>query len=174
MKNSVLAFVCVLTASMATAGAIHSEKIVTHEGAVKITWQDPDSFRDVKASGPDQSRFKKQTFDVLTRSLAKEAQTVLKPGQTLSLVVTDLDLAGDVRPSFGKAISDIRLVKEIYTPKISFRYKVSDEGRTVLSGEERLSDISFMRKIRGRKDKPYAYESRLLVDWMRNTVKPQL
>ncbi|BAJ00303.1 DUF3016 domain-containing protein [Shewanella violacea] len=151
-----------------------TENPVTERGVVKVTWQDPKSFRDIKAVGGIQSRYETRTFEALTKSLDKEASKILKPEQKLELIVTDLDLAGDVRPTFGATMNDIRLITDIYPPRITFSYSVLEGDKVVVVGNEKLTDMGFMHTTGRMNDRPLRYESKLLADWMKKTLEPKI
>ncbi|QYJ82861.1 DUF3016 domain-containing protein [Shewanella aegiceratis] len=150
------------------------ENPVTEAGVVKITWQDVDSYRDVKAVSDIQSRYELRVFDTLTKNLNKAAEKTLKPNQKLELVVTDVDLAGDVRPTFGATPNDIRVIKDIYPPQMTFSYQVLDGDQVVIAGDEKLRDMSFMHTTGVMNDKPLRHESKMLSDWLKKTVQPKL
>lgn len=114
MRYLLLVGVLASSAAMAQADVSEPQDILTKDGMVNITWQQPDSYRDIKAGSDIQSRFEKRLFNALTASLNKQAEQVLKTGQSLELTVTNLDLAGDMRPTFGATANDLRVVKNIY------------------------------------------------------------
>lgn len=167
-----------LSGSMLTASASAADEAVanpvTENGIVKVEWQDPKSFRDVKATSGIQSRFENRTFKELTKNLNKEAAKVLKPNQTLEMVVTDLDLAGDVKPTFGATMNDLRVVKDIYPPRITFSYKVTEGEQVIIAGNEKLTDLGFMNTIYKANDQSNRYENALLTSWLKDTIKPKL
>ncbi|MCL1050104.1 DUF3016 domain-containing protein [Shewanella abyssi] len=150
------------------------ENPVTENGIVKVEWQDPKSFRDVRSGGEIQSRFEKRTFEELTKNLNKEAAKILQPNQKLEMVVTDLDLAGDVRPTFGATMHDLRVVKDIYPPRITFSYKVTEGEQVIIAGNEKLTDLNFMYSIHKNSSRPNRYENALLTSWLKDTIKPKL
>ncbi|ABZ78350.1 conserved hypothetical protein [Shewanella halifaxensis HAW-EB4] len=174
MKVKHLLVAGLLASSSAWATDEVVENPITEEGVVKVEWQDPSNFRDVESSGDIQSRFEKRTFEQLTKSLNKEAAKILKPEQKLEMVVTDLDLAGDVRPTFGATTNDLRIVKNIYPPRITFSYKILEGDKVIMAGDEKLTDLNFMYSINKMNDKPYRYENELLASWLKKTVKPNL
>jgi hypothetical protein len=147
---------------------------ITENGIVKVEWQDPKSFRDVKSSGDIQSRFENRTFEALTKNLNKEAAKILKPNQKLEMVVTDLDLAGDVRPTFGATMNDLRVVEDVYPPRITFSYKVTEGDQVIIAGDEKLTDLSFMYSINKNNNKTNRYENALLTSWLKETIKPKI
>ncbi|MFV7771519.1 DUF3016 domain-containing protein [Shewanella marisflavi] len=150
------------------------ENPVTETGVVKITWQDVDSYRDVKAVSDIQSRYELRVFETLTKNLNKSAEKTLKPNQKLEMVVTDLDLAGDVRPTFGATIQDIRVVKDIYPPQMTFSYQVLEGDQVIIAGDEKLRDMSFMQTVGNMNDRPLRYESKMLSNWLKKSVEPKL
>lgn len=148
---------------------------LTEKGAVKIEWQKPDDYRDIEAVAGKQSRYEKSVFEKLTKQLSRDAAKVLKPNQKLTMVVTDLDLAGDVRPTFGASPNDIRIVKDIYPPRMTFSYKVLEGEQVIMAGNEKLSDLGFMSSIRSSSHSDsLRHEMKLLKDWLRKSVAPRL
>jgi len=174
MKLTYILLAGVLTSTAVIAADETIENPVTEQGLVKIEWQDPKSFRDVKAVGDIQSRYEKRTFETLTKNLNKEASKTLKSEQKLEMLVTDLDLAGDVRPTFGATMNDIRLIEELYPPRITFSYKLLEGDKVIMAGDEKLTDMGFMQRVGRASDKPMRYESKMLSDWLKKTVEPKL
>ncbi|MBT1444163.1 DUF3016 domain-containing protein [Shewanella sp. JM162201] len=174
MKYSMILVAGLFVAGSTMAADDASTNPVTEDGSVKITWQEPKKFRDVKSSGEVQSRYENRMFETLTKELNKQASKSLKANQKLELVVTDVDLAGDVRPTFGATANDLRIVKEIYPPRMTFSYQVLDGDQVVIAGDEKLSNLNFMNDIRPVNDKPFMHESRLLTQWFDKQVAPKL
>jgi len=174
MKLTYILLAGVLTSTAVIAADETVENPVTEQGVVKIEWQDPKNFRDVKAVGDIQSRYEKRTFKTLTKNLNKEASKTLKSEQKLEMLVTDLDLAGDVRPTFGATMNDIRLIEDLYPPRITFSYKILEGDKVIMAGDEKLTDMGFMQTVGRASDKPLRYESKLLTDWLKKTVEPKL
>ncbi|QFU24608.1 DUF3016 domain-containing protein [Shewanella eurypsychrophilus] len=178
MKFTHLLLAGTMVSGAALSGIAVAEEVVenpvTEQGMVKITWQDPKSFRDVKAASDIQSRYEARTFETLTKNLNKEAGKILKPEQKLEMIVTDLDLAGDVRPTFGATMNDIRVIQDIYPPRITFSYSILEGDKVVMVGDEKLTDLGFMHTVGRMNDKPLRFEDKLLADWMKKTVKPKL
>lgn len=155
------------------SAAEHLLNPVTTQGPVTITWQTPDKYTDIEANGELQSRFEQRVFKQLTQTLAQSAEKVLQKGEQLQLTVTNVDLAGDVRPTFGATSSDLRIVKSIYPPKISFSYKVMRGKNVLMHGEERLTDLNFLGGIRPLRDTVAMYEGELLKHWFNQTIAPR-
>lgn len=146
----------------------------TESGIVKIEWHEPKKYRDIKAVGEAQSRYEQRVFDTLTKNLNKTAENTLAPNQSLQMVVTDLDLAGDVRPTFGATSHDIRVIKDIYPPRITFSYQVKEGDKILIEGEENLTDLSYRYTVGKRDTKALTFETKLLNDWLQKSIQPQL
>lgn len=144
----------------------------TEHGIVKVQWQEPSKYRDIKSSGELQSRFENRLFETLTENLDKQAQKTLKAGETLQMVVTDVDLAGDMRPTFGATANDLRVVKEVYPPRITFSYQVLEGDKVIVSGDEKITDMNFLTSIdrMGRDRDPFFYETAMLNNWLTKMV----
>ncbi|WOT04762.1 DUF3016 domain-containing protein [Shewanella youngdeokensis] len=168
----------VLAGSLLSAATWAADEVVenpvTEDGIVKIEWQEPKNFKDVEAGSDIQSRFEKRTFENITKGLNKEAAKLLKPNQKLEMVVTDLDLAGDVRPSFGATTHDLRVIKDLYPPRMTFSYKVIEDNKTVIVGDEKLLDFNFMHSTHSHSNRPNRYEVEMLKSWLKKTIEPQL
>lgn len=174
MKVQFLLLASVLSCSAVWAADGAKTDPVTEAELVKIVWQNPKDFRDIKSSGEIQSRYEQRLFDTLTSNINKEAAKVLKPNQKLEMTVTDVDLAGDMRPTFGATVDDLRVVKELYPPRMTFSYQVLENGSVIIAGDEKLSDMGFMSGIQSINNKPFMYETKMLSDWLKKTVAPKL
>ncbi|MCL1078876.1 DUF3016 domain-containing protein [Parashewanella spongiae] len=174
MKKALLTLIAITFSGSIMAHDTADKNPITQDGAVTITWKDPTHFRDIKSSGERQSRFQNRLFETLTKNINKLTSNVLKENQTISLEVTNLDLAGDVRPTFSAASNDIRVIKNIYPPRITFSYKVLEGKNEVFKGDEKLSDLAFMDTIHNAMNKPFNYETKLLKNWVNRTLKEQL
>ncbi|MGB0892874.1 MAG: DUF3016 domain-containing protein [Parashewanella sp.] len=174
MKTLAIALFIIFLNGCAVA---HNEKEVsstTSSGAVTILWQHPDKFRDIEASNQLQTKFQQRIFDTLTKALNKSASKVLTQDQKLSLTVTDVDLAGEVRPTFGASPDDIRIVKDLYPPRINFSYVVTQDGNEIISGTEKLRDLGFLDRIHPALDRPFSYETSLLTTWVKRVLTPKI
>ena len=147
-------------------------------GSVKVEWQDPDSYTDIRPVNQTRSSYKRFVFKELEEQLTELADD-LPDGHTLAMTVTDLDLAGQVWPGnfvgFGQsAASDVRLIRSLYIPRMSFSYTLTDAGgNTVQSAEVKLKDMMFMdRAARGFRSDSLTYEKTMLRDWFNDTMGP--
>ncbi|MES2900512.1 MAG: DUF3016 domain-containing protein [Pseudomonadota bacterium] len=131
-----------------------------------VTFANPTSFSDVPDTTTEREEVFKELGDHFGRLAAK-----LPAGQELTVEVLDLDLAGRVYPARYSA-RDLRILKGAADwPQIKMRYTISEGGKVVRQGEERLSDMNYLnRHNRYRGDETLRYEKLMLDDWFRERI----
>lgn len=145
---------------------------------LEISWQEPERYTDVRPTNESRLRFRERTFNTLDEYIAELAED-LPDGQTLVMTVDNLDLAGQVWPAsfvgLGNGGSDIRLIKSIDIPRMSFTYQLLDEDGLVLQESAiNLKDMSFMnRHNRFFGSETLRYEKNMLRNWFKDDF-PQL
>jgi len=133
----------------------------------EIKWTNPDDYRDVDAGDGHRGKFKAKVFADFEEHFTELAEKLPK-GQTLVIDVKDVDLAGDVNHG---GMNRIRVVKEIFFPRIKFSYQVIDANKSVItSGDVNLKDMGFMMgtSLRYNHDS-LAYEKKMLDKWFEDT-----
>jgi len=135
---------------------------------VEVKWTEPSKYRDVKPSNSgSRKHFEEQTFKNLENHFTKLASQ-LPENQTLKIEVTDVDLAGDVNHG---GINRLRIIKEIYFPRIKLSYELIDnDKKSLVSGDVNLKDMNFMMgsRLKYRNDS-LGYEKKMLDDWFKDT-----
>ena len=148
------------------------------QAQVEINWEHPEKYRDVRPTMESRIKFREHTFEQLHEYI-QELAAQLPDDQKLVLNVTDLDLAGQVWPAsfvgFGNSTSDVRVVKHVDIPRMSFSYKLLDTaGEVIQEGDVDLKDMSFMdRANRFFTSENLRYEKNMLKSWFKDEF-PQL
>jgi hypothetical protein len=163
----------------ALLGLAASAVFAAHEAApaanrVTVTFVHPENFTDLKESSSDWENEwgRKEYLPQFKEHIEKEAESLLPAGQKLAVQVTDIDLAGDFEPWRGPRFSDVRIIKDIYIPRIALTFQLTDaRGKVLKEGERKLSDMAFqMRLTSGFPDDPLRYEKSMLTDWLRTEL----
>ena len=131
----------------------------------KVEFEKPDSFTDAGRPFPASARLESLPF--LREHLVKQATARLPAGETLSVWITDVDLAGQYEPG-GSGVRDVRIVKDIYPPRIDLRFRLARaDGSTVKEGTRTLRDFGFLSGG-GPVDRTDAlrYEKAMLDRWL--------
>lgn len=153
MRKTLLAFVTALAASGVLAA-----------GQVEVSFRPADQLADV-GRGSDRDRHLKALADHF-KSLGRR----LPDGQVLKVEVLDVDMAGELQPL--RRGDEIRVMKGgADWPTMDLRWSLDSGGRTLRSGQDRLSDMAYLsRTLRSGESGPVAYEARLIDRWFDERV----
>ncbi len=174
-----LALACLLAMGSADAKPRNvtdpqAPRALTGDHPVQVQWTDPAQFTELRQSN---NRWEAQRGDWVTslaEHLRKSATRQLPPGQKLDVTITDIKRAGDFEPWHGAQLDDVRFMRDIYPPRISLQFTLSDANGHVLDqGERKLSDIAYLMNsglLRNDTD-PLRYEKRLLDNWLRRELR---
>jgi len=138
-------------------------------GPVSVAWADPATFTELKASG---NRFESAQGDwliQLAKYMRKQADKQLAPGNKLALTIVDIQRAGRYEPWHGLDRQNIRMIRDIYPPRMTVKYRETDaSGAVVAEGERKLTDMAFMVNSGMINDSdPLRYEKRMIDSWLR-------
>ena len=160
--------VSLLTALLLPMASASASSIVAEfEGVEKYTDFSVSGLSEVKTLSIFQSE--------LEDELERFARKYIPEGQTLTIVFTDIDMAGDIQPWRNRHNADIRYVEAVYIPRLSFRYQLADgDGNMIAEGEESIADLAFQHSVIAPMKTQYMnfyYETNLLGDWIRKTMR---
>ena len=143
---------------------------------VKVAWQNPEKYTDIRPANGTKMAYQKRVISAFDKIWADFA-TKLPAGYSLQVTIKDLDLAGDVNPMFRINHNDIRVIKDIYFPRMNIDFVVLDENKQpVVAGQDvKIKDMGFMMsKPSGLSHTEFAYEAEMLKKWFKRTVEPKL
>ncbi len=97
----------------------------------------------------------------------------MQPGQRLDIELTDIKRAGDYEPWHGLQWSDVRVMRDIYPPRINLTFTLyGANGQVVEQGERKLLDGSYLlNSSLGLNTDPLRYEKRMLDDWLHRELR---
>ncbi len=132
-----------------------------------------DQMTEVKRLRGSARRTTEQQIHALATWLARQAEPRVPAGERLRITLVDVDLAGDYEPGRSFELQDVRIVKELYAPRIEIRWTFEDaQGRVLREGGDALRDPGFMTGSGAIDSDPLRHEKRMLRDWLRR-VLPQ-
>jgi len=113
-----------------------------------------------------------RNLDPLGEFLVREASKHLRPGEHLIVAFHDVDLAGDFEVGGLSPTGDLRIMREVYPPRLEFRFSILDETDTVVQeGKVTLTNRDFLRELRlAKSPEPLEHEKKLLREWVRTTL----
>lgn len=150
-------------------GALYSS--ASFAGEAKVGWGKLDDFSDVVVGSESKERFRERLikeFEEVFSAMAKK----LPDGYVLNIEVADLDLAGDARFVAWTDMYPIRVMEEIYWPRMNFAYTLKNaKEEIVVHGKEELRDMNYLRGFKFPSGATsFEYEEKMLQDWFKKQV----
>lgn len=135
-------------------------------GKVEVRFVDPEHFADA-GRGPWEIARTTQTVEKHFKELAQQ----LPDGQSLSVEVLDIDLAGELRLV---RTQEVRIMRgRADWPRMKLRYTLSADGHTLRTGEEALSDMNYLQNsLRPAPGTDLAYDLRMVDAWFDKHIAP--
>ena len=171
MNRRIVPFVLLATLSAITAltgtAALATATAPTN---VSVTYDHPEQFtetRKVRALAPQLAD--DDYLKVFKSYLEDRAGRMLPPGERLDIVVTDIDRAGNFEPWRRGTLREVRIIKDVYPPRIDLRFRLLDaNGKVIREGTRKLRDPSFMSdSINTSGSDSLRYEKALIERWLR-------
>jgi hypothetical protein len=135
---------------------------------VTVSFSQPENYSDL----PFAPWERKDVLDELTEHFQKLAEA-LPPGVDLNVEVLDIDLAGRIHH---RRANEIRVLRGgADWPIIRLRYTLTQDGKVIASGEERLRDMMYLDNLRNRYSSgdPLRYEKRMIDEWFNKKIAPK-
>lgn len=166
-------FLLLTTLVLAAGGLAHGFDPTKPRPRTEVVFFEPENFADIRDSGFGAwDTAKSEVLAELRTYITKEANRYLAQGQVLTIKVLDVDLAGEFEPWRGAQWADVRVVKDIYPPRIKLAFKlVGADGQVIRQGDRDLRDLAFMMKLTINREDPRRYEKELINDWLRQDLK---
>jgi len=176
MKNAACYARVALLAGLAATGTLFAAETKPTDGRVTVIFSHPEKYTDIRDSQSDfeNERGRERYLPFIQEYLEQEAVRKLPAGEKLTVTFSDIDLAGDFEPWHGMQFNDVRIIKDLYIPRMTFTFKITDANDAVIKeGERKLTDPGFQMQITtGFRDDPLRYEKSMLSDWLRAELKP--
>ena len=142
------------------------------EDRVTVTFSNPEKFTDAADGQRGSYLRQEQNLAEIEEHIVQRAKGYLAEGQNLHVTVTDVDLAGEVEPWRSHGAHDVRIVKDIYPPRIELSFELLDANGAVLKeGRRSLKDLMFNWKISIHQSDARMHEKALIDDWLRSEFK---
>jgi hypothetical protein len=164
-SNSMKTYPQLLLIAALIAGSVYAADADKSASNVTVTFNESEKFTDARSSfgGSTDEGYLAELSKHLQRTAAKH----LAAGQKLEITINDIDLAGDFLPGRPNT-QDVRVIKEIYIPRVKLSFKLIDaDGKVIKEGDRKLSDLNFMMNanIIGRNESLF-HDKALLSDWI--------
>lgn len=136
---------------------------------VTVTYADPQNFSENRAFGTQDRYTGTNYLDALRAHLIQRATRMLAPGERLEVTITDIKLAGAYEPWRGPRMSYVRIMKDVYPPRIDLTFKLfGADGSVLRQGSRTLRNLGYLQSglmTLGNTD-PLRYDKALLDRWL--------
>ena len=151
------------TLAVGLAGALLLATGAALAGPATVTFANPDQFADMPRESWNRDEVMADLRDHFTKLAAK-----LPAGQEMKVEVLDLDLAGRTWPGLWGA-RDLRVLNGgADWPHMKIRYQIVQDGNVIKSGEETVSNMSYMWGLnRYSSSDALRYEKQMLDTWFK-------
>jgi hypothetical protein len=158
----------VLSALVVAPALLSAETAVTSQ--VDVTYVSPENFSDFKDSSVTTPKGREYLQNELTGQIRKFAKERLAANTHLEVRFTDINLAGEYEPQRGPRFNDVRIMKEIYPPRMELEFRlVGADGKVIREGKRHLIDTSYQSNSSATFDSdPLRYDKALLTQWLRS------
>lgn len=152
--------------------AADAPRALPESGPVSVAWADPATFRELRYSQNRYDAARGGWLTDLAEYMRKRAEAQLPSGERLDITITDVDRAGDYEPWRGPNLHDVRIVRDIYPPRMTVQVRHFDaSGALVSEGERKLSDPAYLTGVQPiRESDPLRYEKRMIDSWLRREL----
>jgi hypothetical protein len=159
-------------AGLSAIGSVLAADPAPSAGArAEVIFSAPEKYSDVRDAYTSTAMGEKAVLDQIRDFILLRSEKYVPAGQKLTVTFTDIDLAGDFEPWRGAQGMDIRIVKDVYPPRMDLEFKVTAaDGTVIKEGKRQLRDLTFMGKITNNPRDPLRYEKNLLEDWFKNDL----
>jgi hypothetical protein len=136
------------------------------DAAVSVTFTHPERYTDANLYGDYGVKAEEPALRGLMLYLEHLGDRYLKPNQLLTIDVLDVKLAGEYEKWRSRG-DDVRVFRRTTWPRIKIRYTLQNDGVTVASAEEAVTDLNYLMHPAAHyySDDPLRYEKIMLDQW---------
>jgi hypothetical protein len=146
---------CILTVSR---GPARAETVI-------VTAVQPDTHTDAALNGAPDSPGQAFAFAEIKTYIQALVVRHIPPQRSLRVQLLNIELAGRIE-SWRRDGYDVRVVRNVYPPRITLRYQLTEGTRTIAVGTETVSDVNYLANPKARlTSDPLRYEKAMLSDW---------
>ncbi|BCT92523.1 hypothetical protein LYSHEL_15470 [Lysobacter helvus] len=135
--------------------------------AVAVRWNDPAEFTEIRHSQNRYLAAQGDWVEKLARYVQESTQRALPAGERVDIDILDITRAGQYEWMFSNA-QDIRVMRDLYPPRMDVQFKHYDANGTVIAeGERRISDLAYLNGPQPLSSSdPLRYEKRMIDRWV--------
>ncbi len=105
-------------------------------------------------------------------SIFQGLSSLLPAGQSLDIVVSDVNLAGELE--WLRSAQRLRVMRNVGWPMVQLSYTLKAGDQVLRQGEQRVTDMAYLSsRPMGIESQRLAYEERMLEHWLKGLLNPR-
>ena len=142
------------------------------DSRVSVVFANPEQYTDLRITCVSGDADARALMGELARFLREAAARRVPDGQRLEITVTNVDTAGEIENWGGPGRCDLRLMKDVYPPRIDLQFRLTGaDGAEVRAGTRRLRDSNYLTNAAPITADHLRYEKALLLDWLQRELQ---
>jgi hypothetical protein len=134
----------------------------------------PEGFTDFKATCIGLDERTRGLLADFTQFIRATGARHVPEGGALAITVTDVDMAGEFETWRGPQACSVRVMLDIYAPRIRLEFRLTDrDGKVMTSGQRDLRDPLYLTRAVLLSTDPLRYEKNLLQEWFQREFAGQ-
>ena len=166
--KELLTLTLVMVLASCSSNIVKPETVSATDGQATVTLIKPHNFTDIDTGNFGvQSNFEQRVAKELAEALADHFK---ETDVTIDITFTNIDLAGETRYN----MREIRVIKDLYIPRMSFEYKIKDTSGVIkLADTVEIKDMSYLgNRLFGIKANDLiGYDKRMLIKYFEKVLK---
>lgn len=133
----------------------------------QVRFTDPTKFTDLRYTTSDNEHDTFDLADEFRRYLERRTPAYLPADKRLEVTITDVDMAGELRPAPNSIYMLRRQIRGIYPPRVDLEFKVVNADGTVeRAGRRELRNNAYLYGKYANQRGPLVHEKALIERWL--------
>jgi len=142
--------------------------------AVEVRFGDLTKFTDLRVSISTTDRDRQGLALELAQHLSASAGPRLPQGSRLAVTILDVDMAGEYPPVAGSLAHDVRVIKDVWPPRIDLDFTLTRaDGSVERQGRRELRDAGFLWSASPLDRDRLVHEKALIDRWLGRELGPR-
>lgn len=165
-------YLLIATLGLVSAGVSSAAEVAPSTSRVEVVFIHPEKFTDAADEAYASDRGREDVLANIKQHVEKLARYYVADGEHLELRFLDIDLAGGFEPWHSPRYDDIRILKEIYPPRMTVEFRLRGaDGKVISEGKRELSSLGYLMRTVLPTSDSLRFDKEMLGDWMRQEFR---
>jgi hypothetical protein len=157
-----------MLATLTATGILQATNTAKAAAPVQVTFIAPEKFTDVSDGWSSSDDYRDHVLAEFKVQIEASARAYITGGKQLEIKVTDIDLAGKFEPWRGPEFNHIRIMRDIYPPRVELEFRLTGaDGKVISEGKRQLMNPGYLMGSAMPTNDPLRFDKAIIRDWMR-------